>query len=520
MAYFTGASARNSLERANKQSRAIYSQREQRYYWITLLVLLSLASLFIGVTQVLIMQLPPPHVTKLTAPPASRMGMDYYHESMGYIRLTDAQLISDLQQIKHVMNQLKVYHNPYNAASLGYVMHIVRIAKARHMYVVWTENDDTTTLTDANWDEYSRAVIADAAQAASAGANEFLVGNEISLHNNGDHEYSDEQLPSRIKQLVMDCKTNFPGSKGYEDGWFKSDSWHRATLGPLDKIYFTLYEPWHTFKTEMDSIVSYFGKRAEIGELGTMTTEGQLHYSDQDWTRELMRRYDYARQKGITVWLFTFRETTNDGYGLFRFTPLNQAKGIWAYLEGRATITYQPILSVNFSKGTMGPFRGDGYMYNNRLRATAFNAPVLADVPISNYVFRGTAVPTISSGPETWRAMRLVVDYTNADNYYFIDIEPNGNKIQLLRRQNGIETNLESVTGQAQLGTKHDFEIRVSKNGGTTSIQVYWDTVKIIDIIDIEGRLATEGKVGMINNGIGGEIADVVITGIETMTGS
>ncbi len=114
-----------------------------------------------------------PPITSLIAPPASRLGVDYYHELMGYIQLTDAQLISDLQQIQQVTNQLKVYHNPYNTASLGSVMRIVRIAKARHMYVVWTENDDTTTLTDANWGEYSRNVIADATYAAGVGTNEF-----------------------------------------------------------------------------------------------------------------------------------------------------------------------------------------------------------------------------------------------------------------------------------------------------------------------------------------------------------
>ncbi len=248
-----------------------------------------------------------------------------------------------------------------------------------------------------------------------------------------------------------------------------------------------------------------------------MTTEGQLHYSDQDWTRELMRRYDYARQKGLTIWLFAFRETTNDSHGLFRFTPLNKSNGIWEYLKGHAIITYHVLFSDDFHNGTPGDFQGSGYIYNNMLKVAAFNSS-LANITTSSYVFRGVIVPVASSGPEVWRAMRLVVGYKDADNYYFVNIEPNDNRILLFRRQNGIETELQDVVTQLQLGAEYDFEIRVSRNKGAASIQVYWNTIKIIDVIDTKGTLGLDGKIGMKNNGVVGELADVIVTDIEVMS--
>ena len=456
----------------------------------------------------------------LAIPSNDNIGMDYYHESMGYLGRTDAEIDSDLAQIQLVTHKLKVYYNPFPHLSetgidpLEIVKNIVRKAKARKMYVVWTENDDNVTLTDATWGQYAKKVIADAAEAHSVGADEFLVGNEISLHNNGDPGFNDINLPGRIKQLVIDCQTNFPGIKGYEEGWYKSESWHNATLGPLNKIYFSLYESWHNFKADLDRVVTYFGKKAEVGELSTMATKGALNDNEEEWARELMRRYDYARQKGIMTWLFAFRETHNDGFGLFQTTPPNQPHDIWNYLRGLKTFTYHEFLSDNFNNGTMQAFSGDGYNYRKRLRANAFNQ-VLASVPVPDYVFRGVASPISTSGPETWRAMRLVVRYSDINNYYFVDIEPNYNKVELFRRQGGVESYLAGVSTPLLLGTDYDFEIRVSGSGAATKLQVFWDTVKIIDLTDTGNSNLNAGDIGMKNNGVTGDIDDVVVTDFE-----
>ena len=486
------------------------------------LLILSLLVVVLGILGGLIALYPRVvWTTRMLAIPSNdNIGVNYYHESMGYLRLTDAEIDSDLAQIQLVTHKLKVYYNPFAHISgtgtdpLEIVKNIVQKAKARNMYVVWTENDDHVKLTDATWGQYAKKVIADAAEAHSVGADEFLVGNEISLHNNGDPGFNDTNLPVRIKQLVIACQTNFPGTKGYEDGWYKSDNWHTATLGPLNKIYFTLYESWHNFKADLDRIVTYFGKKAEIGEVSTMATKRGLDDNEEEWTLELMRRYDYARQKGMPIWPFTFRETHNNSFGLFQTNPPNQPHDIWNYLRGLKTFTYHEFLSDNFNDGTMQAFSGDGYNYRKRLRANAFNK-VLASVPVPDYVFRGVASPISTSGPEMWRAMRLVVRYSDINNYYFVNIEPNYNRVELYRRQGGVESYLAGVSTSLQLGTDYDFEIRISGSGAATKIQVIWDTVKIIDLTDTGNASLNTGEFGMKNNGVMGDIDDVVVTDFE-----
>jgi hypothetical protein len=447
----------------------------------------------------------------LHVPARDSLGIDYYHESMGYLKRTPAEIARNLAQIQQVTQNIKVYHNPFMPASLPLIKSIVQQAKVLHMRVVWTENDDTVTLTDTNWKTYADRVILDAAEAASVGVDEFLVGNEISIHNNGDPGFSDIQLPARVKQLAMDCRSNFSGPIGYEEGWYKSVSWQAATPGSLSHIYFTLYEPWYRFKVALDGIVNAFGKRAEIGELSTMSTRHLLNYNEEDWTRELLRRYDYAQQKGLITWLFTFADFATDGFGLFQ-PATGQPQAIWAYLRGLKTLFYHE-LPLSFPDISSIP--GARIVNGNHVLVGEFTAPVLAHVPIANYVFRGTLSPLSASGREKWRATRLVFRYNDNENYYFLDIEPNGQKIQLFRRQEGTEVNLGSLVTTLQYMQKYSFELRVSGNGPTTRIQVFWDTVKIFDINDTKNTRLASGAVGMKNNGVNGEMEDLVLTDFE-----
>ncbi len=490
---------------------------------ITICVLSSLFIIFLQLIQRNPLTTRP--ITTMTIPTANDIGMDYYHESMDYLWRTNQQIDSDLSQIRQVTHKIKVYHNPFvhtyiradktHSNALEVVKNIVRRAKAQHMYVVWTENDDTLPLTDALWPDYVRNVIADAAQARSVGADEFLVGNEISNHNNGDRGYNNLSLPARIKQLVTACAANFPGAKGYEDGWYTSDSWHTAKLGPLHKIYFTLYEPWHTFKNALDQIVTTFGNSAEIGEISTMTTLHDLHDDEQAWTRDLMRRYNYAAHKHVSIWLFTFREIQDNSFGLIQSSSPFQTHDIWKYLTRHKTLTYYALLSNDFKNGTTQSFTGDGYNYHNRLRAHEFNAQVIAQVPIADYVFRGIAHPVSTSSSLKWRAMRLVFRYLDTNNYYFVNIEPNNNSIQLFRRQNGQETSLGDISTPLRFGIDYDFEIRVHSSGTQTSIQIFWDTVRIFNLTDPGNTTLSHGAIGMKNNGVTGELADIHVTSIE-----
>lgn len=82
---------------------------------------------------------------------------------MGYLKRSNNEIENDLSLVQEVTNKIKVYHNPFMnagsvapAASLAIVKNIVLKAKARGMYVIWTENDDSVTLTDALWNNYTR----------------------------------------------------------------------------------------------------------------------------------------------------------------------------------------------------------------------------------------------------------------------------------------------------------------------------------------------------------------------------
>ena len=452
----------------------------------------------------------------LRVPSADKLGINYYHESMGYLKRTPAEIVRDLREIRTVTTHVKIYHNPLVPTSLALAQFIVQQAREIGLSVVWTENDDNVTLTDANWPEYARSVIADAAVAYSAGAVEFLVGNEISNHNNGDPGYNDTNLPTRIKQLANDSSGNFPGPRGYEEGWYKSPSWQAAGLGSLSHLYFTLYEPWYRFKTAFDGIASTFGTRAEIGELSTMTTQNELHYTEEEWTRELLRRYDYATQKGLVAWLFTFDDFANDGFGLFYADP-HTPHAIWDYLLGKKIMSYHDIPFTFEGPSLTGSLNARSAQ-QNRIRVGDFTDPVLAHIPLTDYVFRGVVKPISTSGAEKWRAIRLVFRYRDLGNYYFVNIEPNDNKVQLYRRTNAVETSMDEIATPVHIGSEYGFELRVSDTATGTHIQLFWDTTKIIDKTDTQHITTTTDAVGMQNNGATGEMSDIVITDFERTT--
>lgn len=253
----------------------------------------------------------------------SGIGINYYHESMGYISRTDAQINADLDKILHLTNRIKVYHNPYTNAgaidaptSLAICKNITTLAKAKGFYVVWNENRDSGQFTAANWSDYSDKAIADALEANGVGADEFLVGNEISIHNDSSDDYNDTNLPIKIKQLVTDCASNFSGIKGYQEGWWKKDAWNTAGLGSLSKIYFTLYEAQNNFKVYAQDIFNKFGNNSVIGEFSTATSFTNEGSNEEKWARQIANRIQILKDIGLNnAFYFDFKDG-NGGFGI------------------------------------------------------------------------------------------------------------------------------------------------------------------------------------------------------------
>lgn len=252
---------------------------------------------------------------------------------MGYISRSNAEIDTDLDRIiAKGFTSVKVYHNPLTSNTLDTCVNIVERAKAKGLHVVWTENNDNTTLTAANWSTYTAAVISDASSANNAGADEFLVGNEMSIHNNGDSMFDDGTFEGHIKDLVSDCAGNFPRIKGYEEGWWKKDTWSNSGLGSVAKIYFTLYENMADFTSHANDIWSKFGKRAIIGEWSTQSTMAESSSGESDWSTQLLNRRSVLRGIGISRYVFCYRDTgannNNMGFGLWKYT-VDEPHDIW-----------------------------------------------------------------------------------------------------------------------------------------------------------------------------------------------
>jgi hypothetical protein len=290
------------------------------------------------------------HVIKDYTQIYSGLGMNYYHESMGYNQLTNVQILHDLQSIKLACNKIKIYHNPYTnnggittGASLSLCQSITQIAKSLDMNVAWVVNVDNTGgyLTDANWNDYVTKVQLDADYAEEAGADEFFVGNEIYAHNNGDPGFTD--LCGRIKSLV--AATSFNGTISYQAISSEKNDWISSGLGDMTKLSINVYSDEASFKSIISSAYTAFGSSLEIGEFSTAYGYETVSPGDQStWLNSLKKRVKIMNDIGIkTAYLFEWRNssTTLYNFGLLRkndiYPDINLA---WqAMFEGRNFIT-------------------------------------------------------------------------------------------------------------------------------------------------------------------------------------
>ena len=475
-----------------------------------------------------------PTAITLSVPSAASLGMNYYHESMGYIARSVAQIDSDLSLIRQVTMRVKIYHNPYNTGTQALCTLICQHAKAQGMYVVWIENMEQQILTDSTtntgatpaqypWSDYTTRVVSDASSATSAGADEFVVGNEISIHNNSDPGYSDSNLPNRIKTLVASCRSSFTGIIGYEEGWWKDQVWATQGISGVDKLYFDLYEAYNNFEVHLAFMVANFPRgMVELGEMSTWQNYNGLNANEDDWTRDLLRRYDQVRQAGMRAYLFCFREPGNNGYGLFQDTPPTLSHEIWTFLTGQYSYVYQQYFYETFPGATTQDFFGDGTTVAGVLQCAEFNTGAFLPSPVSDYVFRGQITLNSQSGSDSWRAARLVVRYGDANNYYFLNFNTNNTAIQLWRRFNGVESMLSGITQVTALGIVYDFEVRVQGTGSRTHLVALWNGVKIADVLDSgntsTGPTLNQGNPGMKNNGMVASLDLVYLHDIEGKT--
>lgn len=250
--------------------------------------------------------------------------MNYYHESMGFNTTTSASILQDLLAIQTFTNRIKIYHDPYTnnggidpTTSLNACINITNIAKTLGMHVVWTVNVDNVGpyFTDANWPDYVSKVQADANVAQSLGIDTFCVGNEISLHNNGDPGFSD--LPARIKSLI--AATTFNGTVSYEMSSNELAAWVSEGMGSVQTLYLHIYSSETSFKNIATTAWNAFGNKMQIGEFSTTIAgfETDAHSDPDIWTQQLSRRTQILQNLGFTsAYYFEWRNGANNSYGL------------------------------------------------------------------------------------------------------------------------------------------------------------------------------------------------------------
>lgn len=256
----------------------------------------------------------------------SMKGINYYHESMGFLPKTLTEVETDIEIIKNSFQSIKVFHNPYSVDSLQYIALIVKVAKKSGLHVVWVENNDNTQFTSSNWTEYVEFVKNDCILANELEVDEFLVGNEISIHNDNSSGYDDTNLPIKIKNLINDCSKFTNAKLSYQEGWWKKDCWNNAGIGQMYKIYFTLYENDADFEKYARELKQKFRDQVVIGEWSTQNTFLNSASDELDWKNKLQKRKKLLDNLHLIHYYFCFRDTgvdsNNKGFGLWKYDKL------------------------------------------------------------------------------------------------------------------------------------------------------------------------------------------------------
>jgi hypothetical protein len=263
-------------------------------------------------------------------------GINYYHESQGFLYRPYNAVKQDMKLIKSRFNTVKLYHNPFTPNTLEYIATVTEIAKNEGLFVIWNENNDDRTFTETNWLEYIDRVKDDCLVASRLHVDEFLVGNEISIHNDNSAGFNDTNLPIKIKNLVAACRQLVDMPLSVEEGWWKKDAWNAAGLGLMDRIFFTLYENASDFQSIATQLKSTFGDHAVIGEWSTQGTYAQSASNELDWANQLAARKEFLEELQMPNFLFCFRDTglddNNKGFGMFRFDAMKPHLA-WSFMK-------------------------------------------------------------------------------------------------------------------------------------------------------------------------------------------
>jgi len=186
---------------------------------------------------------------------------------------------------------------------------ISAVAKGAH--VIWYVQSGGTTLTAANWSDFSDAVLAAAQWAQDNGVYEFPLGNEEEAHVDGT-TLTAATLITNMKTLATAVQAIFTrGNVSYACYGDFIPNWVTAGKGDIDILSSNIYMEWgeHTpidWKGRIDALVGAFGVDGTyLTEFG-LNTNGLPSYSTDEAVQAtaITGMINYIRASGMTRALY------------------------------------------------------------------------------------------------------------------------------------------------------------------------------------------------------------------------
>lgn len=187
----------------------------------------------------------------------------------------------------------------------------------------------SSAVTSANWATYHDAVVAEAIACEADGAvcDEFQIGNELELKNDGS--ITDAEVRANVRTLATDVKAVFSGVVSYstESGTTAqghgSDLWCTEGKGDLDTIGVNVYAdsvaPYtgtshSNYTTYIPNLVKTFGSNFYLSEFGLEGVSADFTAIPEHYKLSEMRKmYAYIRNQGISsAYAFLWNEDSNE----------------------------------------------------------------------------------------------------------------------------------------------------------------------------------------------------------------
>jgi hypothetical protein len=147
--------------------------------------------------------------------------------------------------------------------------------------------------------------------------DEFSIGNEEDHNaqfNGAFKEKTPTQIRNDVKTLVGRVKAVYSGQVVYVTSELVLDDWIREGRGPLDRIYFNVYDTDVNFGNLVSKIASNFGvDHAGLAEWAAFHQYGSMGMSPDQYRSNISMRAKIVKNSGLPAYFFTLRMNGDGG---------------------------------------------------------------------------------------------------------------------------------------------------------------------------------------------------------------